>query len=201
MDAEKFGAFIAVCHKENNMTQLQLAQKLKVTDKAVSRWERGKGFPDISLLVPLSEALNISVLELMRSEKMEKRTDNCSEEEVKNVIIDVAEIERNNRKESRFITWIALPVVIIVTALIIMSGHASLIPASWCGCAIALTIIGICFFARHRDDRSLRKVYGVLMLLGTGAALILFYLMGINSILLLCIIFFLLCVMVGIAVR
>ena len=41
MDAEKFGAFIAVCRKENNMTQLQLAQKLKVTDKAVSRWERG----------------------------------------------------------------------------------------------------------------------------------------------------------------
>ena len=72
MDPEKFGAFVALCRKEKNMTQLELAQELKVTDKAVSRWERGKGFPDISLLVPLAEALDITVLELMNSEKREK---------------------------------------------------------------------------------------------------------------------------------
>ena len=69
MDAEKFGAFIAVCRKEKNMTQAELAQKLKVTDKAVSRWETGKGFPDISLLQPLAEALSTSVTELLANEK------------------------------------------------------------------------------------------------------------------------------------
>ena len=69
MNADKFGAFIAACRKEQHMTQLELAQKLQVTDKAVSRWERGKGFPDISMLIPLSEALEITVTELMRSEK------------------------------------------------------------------------------------------------------------------------------------
>ena len=78
MDAEKFGAFIAVCRKEKNMTQAELAQKLKVTDKAVSRWERGKGFPDISILVPLSDALDISLPELMNSGKSSKRNDNIS---------------------------------------------------------------------------------------------------------------------------
>lgn len=47
MDAKKFGAFIAAMRKEKNMTQMDLARKLQVTDKAVSKWERGLGFPDI----------------------------------------------------------------------------------------------------------------------------------------------------------
>lgn len=46
MDAKKFGAFIAAMRKEKNMTQMDLARKLQVTDKAVSKWERGLGFPD-----------------------------------------------------------------------------------------------------------------------------------------------------------
>jgi len=72
MDAEKFGAFIAEARKEKNMTQAELAEKLQVTDKAVSRWERGVGFPDINSLEALAEALGLSVLELMRSEKIEE---------------------------------------------------------------------------------------------------------------------------------
>mgnify|MGYP002802871563 FL=1 len=52
MDAEKFGAFIAAARKEKNMTQKALAEKLHVTDKAVSRWERGLGFPDIHTIEP-----------------------------------------------------------------------------------------------------------------------------------------------------
>ena len=91
MNAEKFGAFVASCRKEQHMTQLELAQKLQVTDKAVSRWERGKGFPDISLLVPLSEALDISVLELMHSEKMEKREERFTSEDVKGMMVKAAD--------------------------------------------------------------------------------------------------------------
>ena len=55
MDAKKFGTFIATLRKENNMTQVELAQKLQVTDKAVSKWERGLGFPDINTIEPLAE--------------------------------------------------------------------------------------------------------------------------------------------------
>ena len=51
------------------MTQAELAARLQVTDKAVSRWERGIGFPDISTIEPLADALDISVVELMKSEK------------------------------------------------------------------------------------------------------------------------------------
>ena len=48
----KFGAFVAKCRKERNMTQADLALKIQVTDKAVSRWERGIGFPDINTIEP-----------------------------------------------------------------------------------------------------------------------------------------------------
>ena len=65
MDAIKFGSFVASVRKEKNMTQAELATKIQVTDKAVSRWERGLGFPDINTLEPLSDALEISILELM----------------------------------------------------------------------------------------------------------------------------------------
>lgn len=72
MDTKKFGAFIAQHRKENQMTQAQLAEKIYVTDKAVSRWERGMGFPDINTLEPLAEALGVSVPELMSSERSQK---------------------------------------------------------------------------------------------------------------------------------
>ena len=62
MDAQKLGAFIARCRRERQMTQAELAKKLQVTDKAVSRWERGVGFPDINTLEPLADALGVSVL-------------------------------------------------------------------------------------------------------------------------------------------
>ena len=66
MDIQSLGAFIQSRRKDLGMTQSQLGAKLHVTDKAVSRWERGVGFPDIKLLEPLAEALQVSVSELMR---------------------------------------------------------------------------------------------------------------------------------------
>ena len=56
MDAKRFGAFISERRKEHHMTQADLAGKVGVTDKAVSRWERGLGFPDINTMEPLAEA-------------------------------------------------------------------------------------------------------------------------------------------------
>ena len=74
MDAEKFGAYIAALRKDKNMTQAELGQILQVTDKAVSKWERGLGFPDIKMIEPLADALGVSVLEIMKSEKIENST-------------------------------------------------------------------------------------------------------------------------------
>ena len=73
MDAKRFGAFISERRKERHMAQADLAGKVGVTDKAVSRWERGLGFPDINTMEPLAEALDVSLLELMRSEMQKKK--------------------------------------------------------------------------------------------------------------------------------
>lgn len=65
MDANKTGMLIAAKRKEKEMTQKELAEKLHISNKAVSRWETGAGFPDVSLLEPLSQALGVTVTELL----------------------------------------------------------------------------------------------------------------------------------------
>ncbi len=69
--SEKTGRFICAMRKEKNLTQKDLAQKLDVTDKAISKWERGLSCPDISLLIPLAKTLDVSTSELLNGEKKE----------------------------------------------------------------------------------------------------------------------------------
>ena len=68
MDATKIRTFIAAERRAKGWTQRQLADKLQLTDKAVSRWETGKGLPDVSFLLPLAAALDVSVGELLAGE-------------------------------------------------------------------------------------------------------------------------------------
>lgn len=72
MDAKEFGKFISQLRKEKQLTQAELGKKLQVSDKAVSRWERGLGFPDISTIEPLADALGVSVAEIMKCQRMEE---------------------------------------------------------------------------------------------------------------------------------
>lgn len=74
MDAKSLGKFIQACRKDLGLTQEELGIKLNVTDKAVSRWERGIGFPDVKLLEPLADALQISVEELIRCQRTQMET-------------------------------------------------------------------------------------------------------------------------------
>ena len=69
MDRIKTGGLIAAARKEKNLTQKELAQRLHVSDRAVSNWERGAGFPDVGLLEPLAAALDLNVLDLLRGER------------------------------------------------------------------------------------------------------------------------------------
>ena len=87
MDSNKMGAFIAQVRKERGLTQLELAQKINVTDKAVSKWERGVSFPDIKIIEALAKALGVSVSELMNGERMENavragESDNISNDDI-----------------------------------------------------------------------------------------------------------------------
>ncbi len=75
LDKEKFGNYIATLRKKNNMTQKELAQKLFISDKAVSKWERGQSLPDIIMLTPLAEVLGVTVAELLNCGEMEESKD------------------------------------------------------------------------------------------------------------------------------
>lgn len=99
MDAKKFGTFIATLRKENNMTQVELAQKLQVTDKAVSKWERGLGFPDINTIEPLADALGVSVLEIMRSERIAETE--ITQDTASAALTDTFEFVKLQRKAER----------------------------------------------------------------------------------------------------
>lgn len=68
MDIQKFSNFVTEARKRKGLTQLELAKELYVTDKAVSRWERGIGLPDLKLIQPLAQALDVSIIELMNGE-------------------------------------------------------------------------------------------------------------------------------------
>ncbi len=68
MDAKKTGNIISKYRRKKNLTQEELARKLYITSKVVSKWERGLSFPDISVLIPLSEILELSLYDLLKGE-------------------------------------------------------------------------------------------------------------------------------------
>jgi len=68
MNQIKIGRFIAECRKNNNLTQMQLAEKLNITDRAVSKWETGKSMPDSTIMLDLCRELKISVNDLLNGE-------------------------------------------------------------------------------------------------------------------------------------
>lgn len=120
MDPKKTGTIISEARRNMNMTQKYLADKLYVSDKAVSKWERGICFPDISVLIPLTEILNISLYDLLRGEKMKKTE---VEETLKNTISYTnKELERNKKKYTVISSIIILGVVILsVLSLLFIS--------------------------------------------------------------------------------
>ena len=114
MDPKKTGIIISDARKKANMTQKDLADKLYVSDKAVSKWERGLCFPDISVLIPLTEILNISLYDLLRGEKVNKKE---VEETLKNTI-NYSNSEINRKKKKYIIISSIIIFVIVFTSII-----------------------------------------------------------------------------------
>lgn len=81
MEQIKIGKFIADCRKQKGLTQAELAEKLNITDRAISKWETGRGMPDSSIMLDLCEIFNISVNELLSGEKIETNNYNFKAEE------------------------------------------------------------------------------------------------------------------------
>ena len=108
MDPKKTGTIILDARKKLNMTQKDLADKLYVSDKAVSKWERGLCFPDISVLIPLTEILKISLYDLLRGERMNKA-------EVEETLKDTINYSNSElkRKKKKYLTICSIIVGVI----------------------------------------------------------------------------------------
>ena len=110
MDQIKIGKFIASCRKDAGMTQAVLAEKLGISDRAISKWETGKSMPDSGIMLELCELLNINVNELLSGERiMAESYDKRAEE---NLLAMRREVEEKNRQMLRTEFWIAFPGVI-----------------------------------------------------------------------------------------
>ena len=117
MDQVKIGKFIAECRKTKNLTQMQLAERLNITDRAVSKWENGKSMPDTSIILELCEVLKISVNELLSGEKIDMENNNQINEQL---LLDMAkELEKKNKT-----IWNAMWTIMTVSIIGLIGGLA-----------------------------------------------------------------------------
>ena len=93
MDQIKIGKFIATTRKELKMTQRQLADTLLISDKTVSKWETGRGLPEVSLMLPLCKLLGITVNELLSGERITENLEKKAEENLVNVLKNSEQID------------------------------------------------------------------------------------------------------------
>ena len=137
MNQIKIGRFIAECRKKANLTQMQLAERLGITDRAVSKWENGKSMPDTSIMLELCDILCISVNELLNGEIINMENSNQKNEQL---LLDMAqELEKKNKT-----IWSSMWAIMIVSMTALIAGifiAAFLIPE---GVWQLVTILGVC---------------------------------------------------------
>ena len=137
MNQIKIGEFISSQRRKNNLTQAALAEKLGITDRAVSKWERGKGLPDASLMLDLCEILGITVNELLHGEKISMENNNQKNEQL---LLEMAnELEKKNKT-----LWSSMWVIMTVSITALIAGlfiTTFLIPD---GVWQLVAILGIC---------------------------------------------------------
>ena len=140
MDQIKIGKFIAECRKKNNLTQMKLAEKLNITDRAVSKWENGKAMPDSSIMLELCSELNINVNDLLCGEIIGKDVYN---EKIEQNLFDM--IKQKEASDKRLLTMeivMGVLISIVFFALIFIASFAEI--KSWL--RITLIITGFILF-------------------------------------------------------
>ncbi len=119
MDQIKIGKFIAECRKKANLTQMQLSEKLGITDKAISKWERGIAMPDTSIMLALCEILGISVNELLSGEKINMENNDKKNEQL------LLEMAKELEKKEKTI-WNAMWTIMTVSIIGLIGGLVSI---------------------------------------------------------------------------
>lgn len=153
MDQMKIGKFIAACRKEQSMTQAVLAEKLGISDRAVSKWETGKSMPDSGIMLELCEILKINVNELLSGERiMVEKYDRQAE---KNLI----KLKKENEEQAkRLLTmeWVigylasAAFLILIFTASFVEMAMLVRITLIVLGIMLLVVGVGVCIFIEQR---------------------------------------------------
>lgn len=146
MEQVKIGKFIAECRKNKNMTQAQLAEKLNITDRAISKWETGKGMPDSSIMLELCNELDITVNELLSGEMISMNEYNKKAEEN---LLELKKIDESKNKmllQSEIVIGLLsaiafLGVVILTNIFVENQTYISIIGI----CSFIMFFIGISF--------------------------------------------------------
>lgn len=125
MNQTKIGKFILELRKEKNMTQQELADKVGVTDRAISKWENGRGMPDLSLMKPLCNELGITINELISGERIDKKDyqDKLEENMIRTINYANKKIEHKNNFISMI--FIIFGILIAITAVSIFPSESS----------------------------------------------------------------------------
>ena len=123
MDQIKIGKFISKTRKTLGITQRQLADALYISDKTVSKWECGKGLPEVSLMLPLCEELHITVNELLTGEKIEETEYKKKAEEN---MMNLVQENQENRKRMALSVICGVITVIAVAALVVIAAYIDL---------------------------------------------------------------------------
>ena len=171
MDYEKIGEFIFKLRKGKNLTQKQLAEKLNVTNKAISKWERGLGAPDVSLLRQLSEILGISVNELLLGEKIDSLT---KEQSDKVLVESVLSYQEDGIKKTISFSLTIFMFIFFVVSLIIF--NASMIISKFylytvfaiLGCLFISVLLSI----KLLNDNKIKKTIVLIACIGYSVSLL-----------------------------
>ena len=124
MDQIKIGKFITSCRKAQGMTQAGLAEKLGITDRAVSKWETGRSLPDSGIMLELCELLKINVNELLSGERI--MAESYDKKAEKNLLAMRQEIEQKNRQMLRMEYWIGGPALVAGLVICAVAAYADL---------------------------------------------------------------------------
>ena len=141
MDQTKIGKFIAECRKQKNLTQMQLAEKLNITDKAISKWERGLSMPDSSIMLELCGILGIPVNDLLSGEVI--TMDNYNKELEKNLLEVIKQKEQADKQLLSLETFVGYSISIVFISLVFVASFVQM--ASWL--KIVLIAMGLILFA------------------------------------------------------
>ena len=143
MNQKKIGNFIAKKRKEKNLTQMQLAEILGVSNKTVSKWENGNCMPDYSIIKPLCDELGITVSELMDGEEKDNKPENAEDMRIMFLLRRVHSLEKQNKTIYGFLVIVLGVTFLVLSRLLGGTNLTDFFSGVFLGLSVGLMLTGI----------------------------------------------------------